>query len=109
MSRQLSRGISFAFVSLLASGLAAQTLTVQPSPVLTAGDVATIRYSQPGMAGKDIVVKVSGGFPVPSTETVVIHLDKNGEGSATWIVNGNWSTARFNGGDAPEVSLPIKH
>ena len=84
----------------------AQTLTVTPDPVLTAGDTAKISYSDPQRAGQTVVVTVTGGFPVQTIE-IPIPLGSDGSGSGTWTVL-SWHSASFNAPGVPELTLAVQ-
>ncbi len=102
------RGFAAFFCSTLVAALApAQTITVTPGGSLVAGQTATIRYANPSLANQEVVIEVSGGFPVPIYESVRIKLGPDGEGSGDWTV-ASWRNARFNGPGAAEVVAPIK-
>ncbi len=108
MNRSMLRQLAAACVAFVfAAGLSAQKLTVNPSGILQAGSTVTINYSNPSLADTDVTIQVQGGFPVPSIEKVVIHLDAQGNGSGTWVVNRNWLTAGFNAPGVNEVMTLI--
>jgi len=101
---------SFAAVSalfLFAATAAAQTLTVTPGTALTAGDTATITYKNTQLAGTEVTIEISGGFPTPQFQTVKIKLDDKGNGSGTWTV-ANWRSAGFDAPGALTVTVPIQ-
>lgn len=88
--------------SLLLQG----TLSVSPG-VLTAGDEATIRYSDPAMAGQRIVVTIAKSVgDRREAVTVTITLDADGNGSATWLVP-NWDSAVFSAPGAADVRRAV--
>lgn len=93
---------------ILALGLSAQKLTVDPSGVLQAGTSVTVDYSNPSLANTDVTIEICGGFPVASIERVTIHLDDQGKGSGSWTVNGTWLSAGFNAPGVNEVSRLIR-
>ena len=100
----------FAAVSalfLFAATAAAQVITVDPSTLLTAGDPATITYTNVNLANTEVTIEISGGFPVPEYQTLKIKLDATGKGSGTWIV-ANWCTAYFDAPSAAPVTIPIQ-
>ena len=102
------RGFAAFFCSTLVTVLAsAQTITVTPGGSLAPGDIATVRYSNPALANQEVVIEISGDFPVPRYESVRIKLGPDGEGSGEWTV-ASWRNARFNGPGATEVVVPIK-
>jgi hypothetical protein len=84
----------------------AQTLTVSPDPILTAGDDAKISYSDPSRGGQTVVVTVTGGFPVQTIE-IPIPLDADGSGSKTWKVL-SWHSASFNAPGVTELILAVQ-
>ena len=89
----------------------AQTITVSPDPILTAGGTAEITFDagaeQP--PGTSVTIYIdNGGHRNPLSETVEIELDAEGRGSATWNVpSSGWSGANFNGGGAPNVTRGV--
>ena len=86
----------------------AQTMRVTPGTKLVAGQTATISYSNPSLANQQIVVEVSGGYPIVFTEAVTIQLDASGRGTGTWTVKSGWMTASFNAAAVAEVTLPVR-
>ena len=82
------------------------TLDVQPSPVLTVDQNATISYSNPDKANQIVVVDIDNGETPPTRTTVEIQLDGNGNGSTQWRVP-NWDGAHFTGPDAATVTRMI--
>lgn len=95
-------------LGLLTAGLQAQaSLTVNPS-TLTAGGTATISYADPSKAGETVVVQIdNGGYPSLVVDEVLIDLDANGNGSATWHVPSDWWSATFQAPDAPSVNCAV--
>ncbi len=89
----------------------AQTITVSPDPILTAGGTAEITFDAGAETtpGSSVTIYVDNGSQRnPQSETVVIELDDEGRGSTTWNVpSSGWDSARFNGGGAPEVSSGV--
>lgn len=82
------------------------SMSVSPIPPST-GSPATVSYSDPSKAGQTITVDVDNGSSRnPETDTIVIELDANGEGSATWQVP-DWGSASFNAPGVPEISTVI--
>lgn len=92
----------------LAAGPGSASFTVTPDG-LWAGSTATISYSDPNLAGKTILVEITdGGVTTQQEAYVTIHLDGNGNGSASWTVpEAGWSLAYFNAPEAHEVCLFI--
>lgn len=103
----MARTTSMLAALLLASTLAAQSLTISPGGGLTTGESATIEYTNSGMAGQSVTITVSGGFPVSETVEIKIKLDADGKGSAKWVVR-EWAAARFNAPGVHEVTEPIR-
>jgi hypothetical protein len=91
-------------IAICSASLAAQaTLSVSPGPLLQAGSTATIGFCDPSKAGQSIDVRIDdGGFPTARIVYVKIQLDKSGEGTTTWKVQG-WLFAAFNAPGANEV------
>lgn len=101
VARSVATALLFA-VSVLAQG----SISVNPG-VLRAGDSATINYSNPNRAGQVVLIEIDNGSRrTPQTATIEIHLDANGNGSASWAVPA-WMVAKFNAPDAAEVSCPV--
>jgi hypothetical protein len=89
-----------AVLLLFGLGLVGQTMTIDPQDIIPPGGKAKISYADASKAGQIIVVTITGGAP-PSTQTLQITLDANGNGSATWTAPADWSQATFS---APSVS-----
>jgi|JRYL01.1.fsa_nt_gb hypothetical protein len=82
------------------------TLSVSPDP-LAAGDQATIKLSNPAMAGQTVTITIKSGSPAnPEPQTITIVLDDTGVGSAEWTVPG-WSSAIFSAPGAADVRKSI--
>ena len=94
-------------LALMAATVEAQSMRVSPGGVLVAGQSATISYSNPSLANTEVTIEVATGYPVPTVQNVVIHLDAKGHGTGSWLV-ANWSAASFNGPDVREIALPIR-
>jgi len=83
-------------------------LTVGPGEVLTAGGTAKISYSDPTSPGANVLVEIDdGALPYPHTVYVVITLDAEGVGSASWSVPDSWGIANFMAPNAPLIMRPI--
>jgi hypothetical protein len=97
-----------AFALLLASSsLVAQNLRITPGGVLHPGTTAQVNYRDPQRAGQTIAVTVTGGFPVPVTQEVLITLDDKGNGTGQWAVPAGWRNAKFNAPGCSEQVVPI--
>lgn len=108
MSQWLLRQMAASCVALLSAlTLPAQRLTVNPSSVLVPGTTVTIDYWNPSLANTDVTIEVQGGFPSPTTERIVMRLDKAGKGRGYWIVNPYWLTAGFNAPGCSEIGCLI--
>jgi hypothetical protein len=79
--------------TLLSSSLLAQSLTVPISA--SAGSTIDVSYDNPALAGKTVLITVSGGMP-PTTQEITIALDSTGRGTASWLVPSGWLSATFN-------------
>lgn len=91
-------------VLLMGVAATAQTLTVTPGP-LSKGQSIQIKYEDPANAGGTITVLIDdGALPAPGVVEVVIQLDSDGKGSATWVVP-DWVSASFN---APKVKEQVR-
>lgn len=103
-----ARGSVLAFaMAALVNTAVAQKMTVTPGVSLSVGGTATIHYEDPGRAGQSVTVRVSGGFPVPTTYEVQIELNAKGKGSGTWTAVGGWRSATFEGPGVMSIPLPI--
>ncbi len=92
------------FVSLSAS-LLAQSLTV---PLSSApGGPMRIAYRNPAMAGKTVVVTVTGGSPA-STHDLILQVDSNGDASTTFTVPASWNTAFVNAPGCEQRTVDIE-
>jgi hypothetical protein len=92
------------FLSVFASPLLAQHISVPDSAA--AGSEVQVQYCNPAMAGKRVVLLVSGGTPL-STHEIFVTLDATGTGSAPWIVNAGWTSAYFSGPDGAGASMDV--
>lgn len=89
-------------MALLASGAAAQKLTVTDG-VLQVGQEISVSYCDPHRRGEVVDVTVCDGDPDnPQVVTIHIYLDAAGCGHASWTVP-SWVTAAFNAPGAEEV------
>jgi len=64
------------------SGGPPDRFTATPDPVSTGSDL-TIGFENASLANQDVTIKVFDGN---DTDSITIHLDANGQGSATWEV-----------------------
>jgi hypothetical protein len=101
-----TRSVLSSFLFLLSSSLCAQSLTITPGGVVTAGTNVTLSYSNPHLAGQTIVVTIAGGIP-QATVSIEIQLDDEGEGTGTWGVPTNWRKAYVNAPDVTEQIIVI--
>jgi hypothetical protein len=95
---------AMALLVSMTTTLAAQSLTIDRD-VLTQGSTTEVSYSDPSRAGKTIVVVVSDGGVIPSTQNIYIALDANGNGSVIWEVPA-WSEASFTPPSGKDITLP---
>lgn len=100
------RPLAAALLSFLATGVAAQTLTISPGTTVQAGALVTFNYSNPGLPNRTVVVQITGGIP-PTTYDVVIVLDANGNGSGTWTVPAGWRKGYVNAPGCAEQIITI--
>ena len=93
----------------LAAGPAPAKFSVTPDGGLFAGTTATIKYSDPNLAGRTILVEITDGGVLNQQEAyVTIQLDANGNGTATWCVpECGWSQARFTAPEAATIALLV--
>lgn len=92
----------------LAVDTPAQKLKVTPEG-LTAGGNATISVSNPGRAGRNVLVEIdNGGVTHPEFDYVTVTLDDNGNGSANWHVPSGWNQANFNAPETPVISILVR-
>lgn len=104
-----SRGAAALFALFSTLTATAQTLRIDPNSTLQAGQTVTLAYSNPNLAGQQVTIEISGGFPVVTTETVVITLDSDGRGTGSWTANSAWYSAGFNAPGVAEVTRLIRH
>lgn len=90
---------------LFAAAAVAQSMTVTPNP-LRSGGAASISYTNAAKANSTVTVFVTGGFPVPTTQEVVIQLDAQGHGVGTWQV-ANWRSATFSAAGVGDIVVDI--
>lgn len=96
-----ARGIAaLSTLFVFSTAASAQLLTVTPGVVLSAGDAAKVTYVNEAMAGQEVTIEISTGFPTPQYETIKFKLNEKGVGSGEWTV-AKWRNAHF---DAPGAS-----
>lgn len=102
----LRRGLAvFGVLALCAAAPAQATIEVTPG-VLVAGGEAEVEYTNPQLAGEEVTVVVTGGYPaVP--EAIPVKLDACGKGTARWRVPLLWAVATFAAPETDELMLPI--
>lgn len=100
---------SFLALSLpLVLGLAPTgTLSVNPSPVMSPGDTATITLNDPSRPGATIAVVVKGGFPVVE-QVVSVTLNADGVGTGQWTAPSGWTAATFTANGTNSVRVTIQ-
>ena len=102
--------MAFVPILALATDASAQSTSLPKLDVprvLTAGQSATISYSNPSMAGQTVIIEVDNGMRRETQTAVIeIHLDADGRGTATWKVP-DWFGANFNAPDAGEKHATI--
>lgn len=89
------RPLAAVLFSFLATGVAAQTLTITPGGPVQPGTEVTLSYDNPALANQTIVVTVTGGNP-PVVESVPIPLDATGKGSGKWKAPTGWRKGYVN-------------
>ena len=106
------RGKRFALSAIgalvLAAAAPAQKLEVGPD-ALTAGGEASVGYEDPSKAGETVLVEIDNGDPSNLLyDNVLVYLDGNGKGSATWDVpEGGWDLANFMAPGVPTKQFPV--
>lgn len=96
---------SIAF-SLLASSLLAQQMTIDPSGSLPAGGKAAVSYSNPALAGQEVVIVVTGDDK--TTVQITIQLNAQGNGVGSVDVSSTWRSAEFQAPSVANQTLPVE-
>jgi hypothetical protein len=102
--RRLGAALSF----LLASSLAAQSISVASGP-LSAGANTTIGVNDPSKAGSTVCVTISSQGPNPERVQVFVTLNGQGSGEVVWPVPAaGWTKAYFNCTTCPQVFRTVQ-
>ncbi|MEZ6036375.1 MAG: hypothetical protein R3F29_02765 [Planctomycetota bacterium] len=105
MHKLLRAAIGSIAFSLFASSLFAQQMTIDPSGYLPAGGMATVDYSNPSLAGQEVVIVVTGDDN--TTVQITIQLDAQGNGKGTVNVSSTWRSAEFQAPSVANQTLPV--
>jgi hypothetical protein len=102
----LRHPLSALLLAFLATGVAAQTLNINPGTTVQAGTDVKFEYDNPSLANQTIVVTVTGGTP-SVTVNIPIPLDGSGKGTGNWTAPNGWRKGYVNAPGCPQQIILI--